>query len=136
MARRGHSGRSDSGSLLASVFILALGAGSCLFGVAALSPNSLPNAMWIVGSITGSFILFIVLQRFGVAPKADLSFLLSSQRNRRDDGVKDYEPRKAGDNVPLPVGTNEPISAQEAHEIKVTSANTWVPSPSRSGKRK
>ena len=136
MGRRGHGNRNDAGSLLASVFILALGAGCSLFTVAAMSPSSLPTAMWTVGGIIGAFMVFVILQRFGKVPNADMGFILSSRRNKRDDGLSDYEPRKAGDPRPIVSGTNQPISAAEVHEIKVTSANTWVPANSASGRRK
>ena len=101
MGRRGHGNRNDAGSLLASVFILALGAGCSLFTVAAMSPNSLPTAMWTVGGIVGAFMVFVILQRFGKVPNADLGLFLSSGRNKLDDGVTDNEPRKAGDPRPL-----------------------------------
>ena len=136
MGRRGHDSRNDAGSLLASVFILALGGGCSLFTVAAMSPASLPTAMWTVGGIVGAFMVFVVLQRFGKAPTADLSFILTSRRNNKNDGVADYLPRKAGDNRPVVSGNNQPISAAEVHEIRVTSANTWVPANSASGRRK
>lgn len=136
MGRRWQSNRNDAGSLLAAVFIVALGCGSCLFTVAAMSPGSLPAAIWTLSGIAGLFLVIVVLQRFGKLPKTDLSFLLSAQKNRRDDGARSYEPRKAGGNSTPSAGTNQPISAEEAHQIKVTSANTWVPSQSRSGRKK
>ncbi|MFO0976907.1 MAG: hypothetical protein U0996_10955 [Planctomycetaceae bacterium] len=131
MSRRFQSGRGDSGSLLASLFILALGGAGCLFTVAAMAPSSLPWAMGAVGGVFAIFVLFVVLQRFGKTPGTSLGFLLSARRNTRDDGLKDYEPRKAGDRRTAPAGTNRPISAEEAHEIRVTSANTWVPAKGR-----
>jgi len=136
MGRRWQRNRNDSGSLFASVFILALGSGCCLFTVAALSPGSLPTAVWTVGGIAGSFTLLVILQRSGRLPSTDLSFLLTSLKQRRDDGAADYQPRKAVSERQGPTGTNRPISAEEVHEIKVTSANTWVPAQSRTGKRK
>jgi hypothetical protein len=86
--------------------------------------------------LAGAFMVFVILQRFGKVPNADMGFILSSRRNKRDDGLSDYEPRKAGDARPIVSGTNQPISAAEVHEIKVTSANTWVPANSASGRRK
>lgn len=128
MARRFQHNRNDAGSLLASVFILALGSACCLFLVAAMSPASFARTAWGLGGFCTVFLILIVLQRFGKSPGSSLSFLHSSSRNRRDDGLKDYEPRKAGENrQKSAVGTNRPISAQEAHEIQVTSPNTWVP---------
>ncbi len=136
MTRRWRSNRNDAGSLLASVFILTLGAGCALFTVAAMSPESMPVALWTVGSIVGIFLVIVVLQRFGKLPKADLGFLLSSQRNRRDDGAADYLPRKVGEGRVTSPGTNRPISAEEAQELKVTSPNTWVPSRGARGRGK
>lgn len=131
MGRRFQSNRGDSGSLLASLFILALGGAGCLFTVAAMAPSSLPWAAGSVGGVFAVFVIFIVLQRFGKGPGTSLGFLLSSRRNTRDDGLKDYEPRKAGDQRSSSAGTNRPISAEEAHEIRITSSNTWVPAKGR-----
>lgn len=131
MGRRFRSNPDDSGSLLASMFIIALGAGCCLFTVVAMSPSSMPVALWIGGGIMSVFVIIIVMQRFGRIPQGSLSFLLSSSRNRRDDGARDYEPRKVADGRSQSVGTNRPITAEEAHQIKVTSPNTWVPAASR-----
>ena len=136
MARRWRSNRNDAGSLLASVFILTLGAGCALFTVAAMSPDSMPAALWTVGSIVGIFIVIVVLQRFGKLPKTDLGFLVSSQRNRPDDGASDYQPRKVGEGRITTSGTNQPISVEEAKDLKVTSLNTWVPSKSRGAHRR
>lgn len=131
MAKRFSNNRNDAGSLLASIFILTLGCGSCLFLVAAMSPDSLGiTACWL-GGIFAVFATLVVLQRFGKIPDGSLSFLLSTSRNRRDDGLKDYQPRIAGKSRSATMlGTNQPISAKDAHEIQITSANTWVPANS------
>ena len=127
MTKRWRNDRNDAGSLLASVFIMALGAGCCLFTVSAMSPESFVVAMCTVGSIVGVFTAFVVMQRFGKLPKIDMGFLVSSHQHRPDDGVADYEPRKAGEAQIVAAGTNRPISAEEAQELKITSPNTWVP---------
>jgi len=137
MPKRFHHNRNDSGSLLASVFILALGSGCCLFLVSAMSPKFFAMTAWGLGGALSVFLTLIVLQRFGKIPNTNLGFLLSSARNRRDDGVADYEPRIAGQSrSSSAVGTNQPITAKEAHEIKVTSANTWVPAKSGRNRKK
>ena len=131
MSRRFQHNRNDAGSLLASVFIVVLGSGCCLFLVAAMSPASFVKTALGLSGTCAVFLILIILQRFRKTPGSSVDFLFSSTSNRRDDGLKDYEPRKAGGNQsPSPVGTNHPISAQEAHEINVTSANTWVPANS------
>ena len=83
------------------------------------------------------FLTLIVLQRFGKLPNTSLEFMFSSSHNRRDDGAADYEPRIAGQSrSSSAVGTNQPITAKEAHEMKVTSANTWVPTKSGRNRKK
>ena len=137
MPKRFHHNRNDSGSLLASVFILALGSGCCLFLVSAMSPKSFAMTAWGLGGALSVFLTLIVLRRFGKMPNTNLGFLFSSARNRRDDGAADYEPRIASQSrSSSAVGTNQPITAKEAHEIKVTSANTWVPAKSRRNRKK
>lgn len=131
MPRRFQHNRNDSGSLLASVFIVALGCGCCLFLVSAMSPASFARTAWGLGAFCAVFLVVVIMQRFGKSPTQSLGFLFSSSRNRRDDGLKDYQPRKIGENhASKHLGTNKPISAKEAHEIKITSANTWVPANS------
>ena len=122
--------------MLAAVFIVTLGCGGCLFLVAAMSPASFAKTAWWMGGVVVAFLTLVVLQRFGKIPKGSIGFLLSSSKNRRDDGAKDYEPRIAGQSKSSTVGTNQPISAREAHEIQVTSANTWVPANSARGRKK
>ena len=137
MPKRFHHKRNDAGSLLASVFILALGSGCCLFLVSAMSPASFAGTAWGLGGALSVFLTLIVLQRFGKMPNTNLGIQFSSARNRRDDGAADYEPRIAGQTrSSSTVGTNQPISAKEAHEIKVTSANTWVPAKSGRNRKK
>jgi hypothetical protein len=125
MARRWNSHKNDAGSLLASVFIITLGTGGCLFTVAAMSPRS------ILGGVIVLFISFVIFQRFGRAPKADLGFLFSSRRNKRDDGLSDYTPRIPRHQAAGEAASKRPITAEEAHEIQISSANTWVPASGR-----
>ncbi|MEI7702769.1 MAG: hypothetical protein WCK86_23435, partial [Planctomycetia bacterium] len=56
MGRRFYSNRNDSGSLLASLFILVMGLGSCFFVVAAMAPNSVPMAAFALGSVFALFL--------------------------------------------------------------------------------
>ena len=137
MPKRFHHNHNDSGSMLASVFILALGSGCCLFVVSAMSPASFAMTAWGLGGALSLFLTLIVLQRFGKLPNTNLGFLFTSARNRRDDGRAAYEPRIVGQTrSSSTVGSNKPISALEAHELKVTSANTWVPAKSERNRKK
>jgi hypothetical protein len=137
MARRFQNKRNESGSLLASVFIIAIGFGGCLFVVSAMSPASFSTAAWSLGSVLTVFLALVVWFRFGRTPNSNTDFLISSVRSRRDDGAKDYEPRIAGQSRSQSMaGTNQPITAQEVREIQVANANTWVPANARQGKSK
>lgn len=131
MGKRFYSNRNDSGSLLASLFILVMGFGSCLFAVAAVSPASVPMAAVTIGVIFALFVGLIVMQRFGYTPSLGLGFLSRAGRSHRDDGAADYLPRKAGESRRIVHGTNQPITAGEATELRLTSASTWVPSRGR-----
>ncbi len=92
---------------------------------------------WGLGGALSLFLTLIVLQRFGKLPNTNLGFLFTSARNRRDDGRAAYEPRIVGQTrSSSTVGSNKPISALEAHELKVTSANTWVPAKSERNRKK
>jgi hypothetical protein len=104
-----------------------MGLGSCLFAVAAMAPNSVPIAAFALGSVFVLFLCGIIMQRYGKAPSMGLGFLSRAGKSRRDDGAGDYMPRKAGESRKLPPGTNQPITAGEAHELRITSASTWVP---------
>lgn len=134
MGRRFNSNRNDSGSLLASLFILVMGLGSCLFAVAAMAPNSVPIAAFALGTIFVLFLFCIVMQRFGKTPSIGLGFLSRAGKSRRDDGAGDYMPRKACEPRKLATGTNQPITAGEAHELRITSASTWI--PAKGGKKR
>ncbi len=133
MGRRGMGQRNDAGSLLASSLILGLGGGACLFMVGAMSPDSLPLTAGILGGVFGGLLLLTVLQRFGRALSLDLGFLGRFGRSRRDDGMRDYEPRRAGGGSRggRAGGANQPITAGEARELRLTSASTWVPARGR-----
>ena len=135
MGRRFYSNRNDSGSLLASLLILVMGLGSCFFAVAAMAPNSVPIAAGVLGSVFVLFLCGIIMQRFGKAPSMGLGFLSRAGKSRRDDGAGDYMPRKAGESRKMATGTNQPITAGEAHELRITSASTWVPAKGRKDPR-
>ncbi|MFN9719808.1 MAG: hypothetical protein ACK58L_14000 [Planctomycetota bacterium] len=122
--------------MLASVFILTMGGGCCLFTVASLYPESFTLAASVITGIVVVFIVVAVLQRTGRLPSNSLSFLFVSHKNKRDDGTNNYLPRRVTDSRPMVQGTNRPISADEAHEIQVTSPNTWVPSPAKRKQKK
>jgi hypothetical protein len=135
MARRWQRGQNDSGSLLASIFIIALGSGCCLFTVAAMAPDSMPIAIWTVAGLLVVFLVLLFLQRYGKG-SLSLAFFVTSSKNRRDDGLRDYEPQIIGERKPMFEGNKQPITAAEAHEIRVSSANTWVPARSHNRQTK
>lgn len=131
MARRSRSSRDDSGSLLAAVLITILGTLFCVITTAAVAPESL----WLVGSIAAGpavcLVLITILQRFSRVRGSGLSFFGRASRSFRDDGVREYHPRKATARPTAFSGGNQPITAEEARDLRLTSANTWIPARGR-----
>lgn len=131
MARRYRGSRDDSGSLLAAVLITILGTLFCVITTAALAPESL----WLVGSIAAGpavcLVVLTVLQRFSRGRGAGLSFFGKASRSFRDDGVREYQPRKVTARPTVVSGSNRPITAEEARDIRLTSASTWIPARGR-----
>ena len=134
MGKKFYRGRDDSGSMLATVVVIVLGAALCSFlcVLADVEQNDL-----LLGGILGGAtlsIIWIVWFRYGRMNESSLTFWFLASKNRRDDGLNDYRPEKVEDRGPKrPMGSNKPITAEEAREIQVTSSNTWVPAK---GKRK
>jgi hypothetical protein len=119
--------------------IITMGFGACVFTVAAMSPNSVPQAVAVLAVIAALFFGFTFWHRYGKGGSFSLGFLLNSRRNRRDDGLKDYEPRVAGRDAAQSAtmqGTNRPITAEEAHDIRISCDNTWVPASGRRSRNK
>ncbi len=137
MSRRFRGYRNDAGSLLASTFIVALGAGSCLFAMMALSPSRTPSITSVCGVASGVLLLLIVRLRFRLPGRQRMSFLSLLSRTYRDDGLAcQYEPRKAVHRRrQSPLQANQPISVDELREIQSSSANTWIPTKSRYSER-
>lgn len=132
MVRRQSGRRDDSGSWLATLLIVAIGGGFCTFVALTASPDALLIAA-IVGLCTvGLFVMVHLLNRSGFGSRFGLGFMFVSSRNRRDDGLQDYQPRKVGSQSSVGTGGNQPITAGEARELRLTSASTWI--PSRGGK--
>jgi hypothetical protein len=73
------------------------------------------------------------LNRAGRLTALNLGFLSLSSRSRRDDGVRDYQPRKAS-SPSSAASPNQPITAGEARELRLTSSSTWIPAQGRKKK--
>ena len=136
MARRFRGSRDDSGSLLASVLIIVPGTIFCLIATAALAPDSL----WLVGGIAGGpaglLLLVTVLQRWGGNRGSGLSFFSRASRSFRDDGIHEYQPRRVKSRSVSQPGSNQPITVEEARELRETSASTWIPAHGRPRRRR
>jgi len=133
MGRRLSGRRDDSGSWLASLLILAVGLGFCAFLAISSAPQSALISCSILGGILGLFVLLNRLNRAGRLSALNLGFLSLSSRSRRDDGVRDYQPRKAG-SPSSAAPANQPITAGEARELRLTSSSTWIPAQGRKKK--
>ena len=138
MARNWKPRRDDAGSMLASVIIIVGGAGVCAFIAGTSSSDSSGVMLGIAVAVAVLLIAMIIWLRYGRRPEGGLGFWLSLGRNHREDGLAaQYRPRKVRDkSSETPVGTNQPITAEEVHEIQESSANTWVPSRIKEGRRR
>ncbi|MEO2014567.1 MAG: hypothetical protein ABGZ53_09350 [Fuerstiella sp.] len=130
MAKKLFHRHDDAGSMLATVIVVGLGAGLCSFlGLAATS-----SAFdWIVMAVLATALLMLGLltsYRYFRNEDPNLGFWNAVARNHREEGLAaQYRPRKVEDNQEkTPVDPHKPITADEVHEIQITSSRTWVPS--------
>ena len=121
--------------MLATVIVIMLGTVLCtVLGVLAASDA----ALWIligVSTLSALMIFWVVWLRWRRGAPGGLAFWHAVGRNHREEGqASQYRPRKVKDGQSeTPAGTNQPITAEEAHEIQSTSSNAWVPSRNREG---
>lgn len=123
--------------MLATVIVIVLGAVMCVF-IAALDGSGIGDLMMMLATGGGVLIVVMIIwYRYGrrSGTNASLAFWNALSRNPADDGIAaQYRPRKVDEGRnSRAVGTNRPITAEEAHDIQSTSANTWVPSRNRDG---
>lgn len=133
MARKWGKRRDDGGSMLASIVIIVLGTGLCCF-LCLMDTSDLGTVLLITLPIVSlGLILFLMRYRYGRSHSSGLAFWFSAARNHYDDGIAaQYRPEKIKDRrANAPAGSNQPITAQEAHELQTTSSSTWVPSKKR-----
>ncbi len=135
MARRIQKDRGDVGSILASAFVVSLGAGCCFCLILALSPNPEPVVLAALSCIVGGYLLLISLHHCGQPRWKSLAVWNASNRSHHDDGLAcQYRPRRIADRKALSVpAPGRPIDVSEVREIRETSMNTWVPSRGKSG---
>ncbi|MEZ6040009.1 MAG: hypothetical protein R3C20_05855 [Planctomycetaceae bacterium] len=128
MPRRFQNNRSDTGSLLASTFIVAMAVGCSICICIAVDPRSGMDSAIVIGVVGAIFLTVIALQRFSTPRAMTMSFLSVLSRNHRDDGLaSQYRPRKVKSKSQATAEINQPITVDELREIQSTSANTWVP---------
>lgn len=119
--------RDDGGSMLATVIVIVGGAGlGCFLCMAANSSELLQGGIAIAALIA---IVQIVRYRYARNTSSKLGLFFFIQKRPNDDGLAaQYRPRKIKDRrSQADTGDNKPITAEEARQIQVTSANTWVP---------
>ncbi|MEZ6132170.1 MAG: hypothetical protein R3C59_26215 [Planctomycetaceae bacterium] len=122
--------RDDAGSMLATVIVIVLGTLLCCF-LCLLSPSDFSNWMLALLPATALLMIFLIARyRYGRGEVGSLAFWNAFARSPPDDGIAaQYRPRKIRHrSSATTIGGLEPITAQEAHELRITSANTWVPS--------
>jgi hypothetical protein len=130
MARKWFHRRDDAGSMLATVIVVGLGAGLCSFLALAGTSSTFD---WIVLAVMVAALFAlggVTSYRYYRNEDPNLGFWNAVARNHREERLAaQYRPRKV-ENVDEAVAAdpNKPITADEVHEIQVTSSNTWVPS--------
>ena len=133
MAMKWQHRRDDAGSMLATVIIIVIGTGLCCFMCLTESSDFSDWMLIVLPALAVLTISLIVRYRYGRGTSGSLTFWHSVASNHPDDGLAgQYRPRKVKDSRSnAPPGTNRPITADEAHDLRITSANTWVPSKTR-----
>jgi hypothetical protein len=135
LSRQFRNNRNDAGSLLASTFIVAMGAGCIFFMLMAMSPGTRPNLITVCCGVSVVVLLLTMRLRIRTRSAWTLPFLYVLGRSHRDDGLAcQYEPKKIKrSRGAAAASSNQPISVEELREIQTTSANTWVPARGRNG---
>ena len=132
MTRRFKNSRNDAGSLLASTFLVGVGAGIAIFICLAFDPASNTASVAIISAVAVMFLGFIALQRMSGPRAMTMAFMNLLHRSHRDDGLaSQYRPRKVKSRSITCSELNQPISVDQLREIQATSANTWVPTRHR-----
>lgn len=126
MSSRGPGPTRQAAPLLATFFTFLYALVPCLLLTVAGSDN--PYADWpiVLGGILSLMLLIYVLKR--VVPEGinDMSFLVL--RERRDDPLVGYQPKKRGKRRSARYGTNKPPTADDIRDIREqSSTTTWVP---------
>jgi len=129
MPKKWERQRDDSGSMLASVIVIVLGTGLCCF-LCLTDSSAFGYWMLTLLPVTALLAIFMIVRyRYGRGEVGSLAFWNAFVRSPPDDGIAaQYRPRKVKDGRSMATtGIRQPITAQEAHELQTTSANTWVP---------
>ena len=138
MAKKWQHRRNDFGSMLATAVVIGVGAGLCCF-VCLADSSDFGVILSLAVVMVALFMLFgITWYRYSQSGGQSLVFWHAVARNNREDGLAaQYRPQIVNDRgAQQPVGTNKPITASEARELRVTSSRTWVPSRTASQKQK
>ena len=133
MAQKWQHRRDDAGSMVATVIVIVIGTALCCF-VCLTDSSELSDWMLILLPAAAILVIsLIVIYRYGRGNSGSLTFWHSVASNHPDDGMAgQYRPRKVQNSRSnAPSGTNQPITAEEAHDLRITSANTWVPAKTR-----
>ena len=138
MGRKWGRRRDDGGSMLATVIVIVIGTGICCF-MCVLADGSHSDV--VIGALICGAVLLLVGIMWYRYSRGDsggsLAFWNAAARNTREEGLAaQYRPRKVEDrrNQQSP-GGNQPITAEEAHNLQVNSSKTWVPSKARGRKK-
>lgn len=129
MTSRNHGGPTrNAGPLLATFFTFLYALVPCLFIVVAGASSHNPYTEWtfILGVFACVTLFFYLLRRIIPESVNDGSFLIL--RERREDPLSGYQPKKKGRRRRQRYGTQKPTSADDIRAIRDDAQKTtWVP---------
>lgn len=129
MGRHWKYRRDDGGSMLATIIVIVGGCGLCWFIAVSANAFQLQAGISMIALIA---VVQLIRLRYGKSNGTRLNIFNAIQRNPYDDSAAaQYRPVKIKDRrAESSAGSNRPITAEEAHQIQINSANTWVPGKS------
>lgn len=113
--------------MLASFFTMLYALIPMLIVIAVASDGGYAEWTYVLAGIVAIVFLVYIGRRFGGSTLVENSLLLV-MRERREDPLAGYEPRKKGRRRRERFGTNKPPTVEDLREIREASAtSTWRP---------
>jgi len=122
---RNNDGGRLAASLLASTFVVIAGGLVCAFMIFTFSDHPEKDFLWLGGGVAGLGLLIWLLRDKPPNDVRTRNFFWFT-RKKPAPYLPNYAPRKRRNPEKIPLGSNEPRSAENVRQLK-EGANTWVP---------